>query len=348
MLKSHANMIADFVLRNKLNRIAEIPITGRPGESERSDRDNDNRTATKNMKGSKRVREKSMPLTAEYAVPSEGEIPEVNNCQMCQGHERHDAQSPREATELEQGMAAEIGGTEGHILKWQRPGTGCQQVDDKWQQSDIQWQQPEHKLQKVDIQWQQPDTKITKNTLLLHSCCGPCSTACIERLIPDYKITVFFYNPNITDDEEYERRKAAQLQFLNSYNENLPEEDRVEFIEGEYLPEDFFRACGQYADEPEGGARCTECFRLRLEKTAQAALGTGNNLFGTTLTVSPHKNYSLVSEIGCSLANKYGLEFLDMDFKKKAGFQRSIQMSKEYGLYRQNYCGCSYSKYMED
>ena len=344
-------------------------ITGRPGESERNDRDNDNRTATKNMKGSKRVREKSMPLTAEYAVPSEGEFPEVNNCQMCQGHERHDAQSRREATELEQGMAAEIGGTEGHILKWQRPGTGyqqvddkwqqsdiqwqqpetgCQQVDDKWQQSDIQWQQPEHKLQKVDIQWQQPETKITKNTLLLHSCCGPCSTACIERLIPDYKITVFFYNPNITDDEEYERRKAAQLQFLNSYNENLPEEDRVEFIEGEYLPEDFFRVCGQYADEPEGGARCTECFRLRLEKTAQAALGTGNNLFGTTLTVSPHKNYSLVSEIGCSLANKYGLEFLDMDFKKKAGFQRSIQMSKKYGLYRQNYCGCSYSKYMED
>lgn len=191
----------------------------------------------------------------------------------------------------------------------------------------------------------QVETKVSKRRLLLHSCCGPCSTACIERLLPDYKITVFFYNPNITEEDEYEKRKEAQLKFLNKFNEEHSEEDKVEFIEGEYLPDEFYEVCSQYADAPEGGARCTECFKLRLEKTAQAAIRTGHNLFGTTLTVSPHKNYNLVSAIGCEFAAKYGLEFLDMDFKKKAGFQRSIQMSKEYELYRQNYCGCSYSKY---
>ncbi|MBR6529336.1 MAG: epoxyqueuosine reductase QueH [Firmicutes bacterium] len=185
----------------------------------------------------------------------------------------------------------------------------------------------------------------TKNRLLLHSCCGPCSTACIERVLPDYKVSIFFYNPCITDAEEYEKRKAAQIKFLNSFNENLPEEDKVEFIEGEYLPEEYLEIAAEYADEPEGGKRCTECFKLRLERTAQAALRMGYNIFGTTLTVSPHKNYNLISAIGCELGTKYNLEFLDIDFKKKAGFQRSIQLSKEYELYRQNYCGCEFSKY---
>ncbi len=187
--------------------------------------------------------------------------------------------------------------------------------------------------------------ETTKNRLLLHSCCGPCSTACIERVLPDYKVSIFFYNPCITDKEEYEKRKAAQIKFLNAFNENLSEEDKVEFIEGEYLPEEYFEVAAEYADEPEGGARCTECFKLRLERTAQAALRMGYHIFGTTLTVSPHKNYNLISAIGCELAQKYDLEFLDIDFKKKAGFQRSIQMSKEYELYRQNYCGCEFSKY---
>lgn len=189
-----------------------------------------------------------------------------------------------------------------------------------------------------------PEVKTVKNRLLLHSCCGPCSTSCVERLAPVYKVTVFFYNPNITDKEEYEKRKQTQIDFLRQYNEKLPPEDRIKFIEGEYMPEEFFDAAAGLESEPEGGLRCTECFRLRLERTAQAAIRTGNQIFGTTLTVSPHKNYSLVSAIGCELANRYGLEFLDMDFKKKAGFQRSIQMSREYGLYRQNYCGCRFSK----
>ena len=196
----------------------------------------------------------------------------------------------------------------------------------------------------VRLQQTGEETKTEKNRLLLHSCCGPCSTACIERLITNYKITVFFYNPNITDREEYEKRKAAQIKFIQMYNRTLPQEDKIEFIEGEYLTEEFYNVALGLENEPEGGARCTECFRLRLERTAQAALRTENNIFGTTLTVSPHKNYNLVSAIGCELANKYHLEFLDMDFKKKAGFQRSIQMSKEYELYRQNYCGCEFSK----
>lgn len=187
--------------------------------------------------------------------------------------------------------------------------------------------------------------KVSKNRLLLHSCCGPCSTACIERLLPDYNVTVFFYNPNITDREEYEKRKEAQLKFINLYNEKLSDKDKIQFIEGEYLPEEFYDVASEYASEPEGGVRCTECFKLRLERTAQAALRTGNTVFGTTLTVSPHKNYNLISAIGWEFSVKYNLEFLDMDFKKKAGFQRSIQMSKEYGLYRQNYCGCEFSKY---
>ena len=187
--------------------------------------------------------------------------------------------------------------------------------------------------------------KVSKNRLLLHSCCGPCSTAFIERLLPDYNVTIFFYNPNITDREEYEKRKEAQLKFINLYNEKLSDKDKIQFIEGEYLPEEFYDVASEYASEPEGGVRCTECFKLRLERTAQAALRTGNTVFGTTLTVSPHKNYNLISAIGWELSVKYNLEFLDMDFKKKAGFQRSIQMSKEYGLYRQNYCGCEFSKY---
>ena len=161
-------------------------------------------------------------------------------------------------------------------------------------------------------------------------------------------MTVFFYNPNITDREEYERRREAQIKFLQAYNEKLSEEDRVEFIEGEYLPDDFFEVCSGFSNEPEGGRRCTECFRLRMERTAQVALKTGNSMFGTTLTVSPHKNYMLISAIGAELERVYGVEFLDVDFKKKAGFQRSIQMSKEYGLYRQNYCGCVYSMRTDD
>lgn len=187
------------------------------------------------------------------------------------------------------------------------------------------------------------EPKAEKRKLLLHSCCGPCSTACIERLVKDFKITVFFYNPNITDREEYELRKANQLKFIDEYNLTLEEDDRIEYIEGEYITEVFYEAVKGLEKEPEGGLRCTECFRLRMERTALAAIKTGNVIFGTTLTVSPHKNYPLISAIGTALAENYGLEFLDVDFKKKDGYKRSIELSREYGLYRQNYCGCVFS-----
>ena len=189
------------------------------------------------------------------------------------------------------------------------------------------------------------ETGKARRRILLHSCCGPCSTACIERLMPDYKVTVFFYNPNITDRDEYEKRKENQIKFIDALNSELPEEDRVVFIEGEYLPEDFFDAAKGLEDCPEGGERCTECFKLRLDRTARAALVMGYPVFGTTLTVSPHKNYQLISAIGTELGDIYEIEFLDMDFKKKAGFQRSIELSKKYELYRQNYCGCEFSKW---
>ncbi len=186
---------------------------------------------------------------------------------------------------------------------------------------------------------------MMRKKLLLHSCCGPCSTAVIERLLADYEITVFFYNPCITDAEEYEKRKLNQIKFIEAVNRNACcESGRVNFIEGDYDPENYLERVRGTEDESEGGARCTECFRMRLEKTAAYAARHGYPIFGTTLTVSPHKNYSLISEIGQGLADEYGVEFLDMDFKKQAGFQRSVQLSREYGLYRQDYCGCGFSK----
>ena len=191
----------------------------------------------------------------------------------------------------------------------------------------------------------QTETEAVKKTLLLHSCCGPCSTACIERVLPDWKVTIFYFNPCITEPEEYERRKAAQIQFLNAYNQQLSEEDHVDFIEGDYDPESYFRMVEGYEEEPEGGARCTLCFQQRLEAAARFAKEKGFHAFGTTLTVSPHKNYPLISAIGNQISKDCQVEFLDLDFKKKAGFQRSIQLSKEYELYRQNYCGCEFSKW---
>lgn len=189
------------------------------------------------------------------------------------------------------------------------------------------------------------DVKLEKPKLLLHSCCGPCSTAVIERLIGTYKITVFFYNPNIDDPDEYRRRLDTQIYFLKQINESNIYGDKVDFLEGEYDPEIYYEAVQGLENEKEGGARCTECFRLRLERTAVKAKTHGFDLFATTLTVSPYKNYKLITEIGNELAFKYGLSWLDMDFKKKDGYRRSVELSKLYGLYRQHYCGCNFSNW---
>lgn len=189
---------------------------------------------------------------------------------------------------------------------------------------------------------------VKKPSLLLHSCCGPCSTAVIERLTDEFDVTVFFYNPCITEEDEYRRRREAQIKAIEKFNEENPQCGRVTFKEGPYRPTEFLKATEGLEHEPEGGDRCKVCFMQRLEKTAETASLSGCDYFGTTLTVSPHKNYKLISEIGRSIALRYGLTFLDRDFKKKDGFKRSIELSKKYGLYRQNYCGCKYSKRLGD
>lgn len=197
------------------------------------------------------------------------------------------------------------------------------------------------------------DKKETRKTLLLHSCCGPCSTSVIERLASRYEVTVFFYNPNIYDNEEYEKRLESQIRFIRCFNQSrkaLETEKgvlafhKVELLLGDYKPEEFYGVAKGLENEPEGGQRCVECFRLRLEKTAQSAELGGFPIFTTTLPVSPYKNYELISQIGCYLGAKYNIEYLAEDFKKNDGYLRSIELSKEYKLYRQKYCGCIYSK----
>jgi len=187
------------------------------------------------------------------------------------------------------------------------------------------------------------EVRKIKPSILLHSCCGPCSTAVVERLSGRFEVTVFFYNPNITDKDEYDRRRKAQLQFIESYNNRVGAKDRIAYLEGPYEPEVFYEAVKGLEKEPEGGKRCSECFRLRLEKTAETARLSGFDTFETTLSVSPHKNYELIYKIGMQLGARYGLAFLGEDFKKEGGFQRSVELSKAYGLYRQRFCGCSFS-----
>ena len=192
------------------------------------------------------------------------------------------------------------------------------------------------------------DVKVSRPKLLLHSCCGPCSTAVIERLIEDYQITVFFYNPNITDPAEYEKRLDAQKKVIDYFNSgNAVILDRIELLEGKYSPDDFFKAATGLEEEPEGGRRCARCFELRLNETAKEAKLKGFDCFGTTLTVSPHKDYSLISKTGRAIGSMQRIEFLDLDFKKQNGFLRSVELSREIGIYRQNYCGCEFSKWFE-
>ena len=178
-----------------------------------------------------------------------------------------------------------------------------------------------------------------KPKLLLHSCCGPCSTAVITQLVEDYQVTVFFYNPNIGPEDEYLLRLENQKKFLQEYDPK----GTIGFIEGDYDSENYYAAVKGLEAEKEGGARCTECFKLRLLRTAELAAKLGFDLFTTTLTVSPHKNAELINAIGEQLAERAGVPWLHSNFKKKDGYLRSIRLSKEYGLYRQNYCGCIFS-----
>lgn len=179
-------------------------------------------------------------------------------------------------------------------------------------------------------------------TLLLHSCCGPCSTACLERLVPFFRVTVFFFNPNITESEEYELRLGEQKRYLREvYGEEIP------LVEGRYRSREFFELAEGFQEEREGGARCERCFRYRLKETESVASARGFDYFATTLTVSPHKNCDLVNEIGYETQREGGSRFLPSDFKKEGGYQRSVALSAEHNLYRQRYCGCIYSKYQD-
>ncbi len=176
--------------------------------------------------------------------------------------------------------------------------------------------------------------------LLLHSCCAPCSSYVLEYLSEYFSITVFYYNPNIFPREEYEKRVAEQEDFMK----RLPVKNRISFLEGPYEPERFLEMAKGLEDVPEGGERCFRCYRLRLEEAAQMARACGFDYFTTTLSISPLKNADKLNEIGEQLAKAYGVPYLNSDFKKRDGYKRSIQLSAEYGLYRQNYCGCVYSR----
>lgn len=198
------------------------------------------------------------------------------------------------------------------------------------------------------INYQRELDKITENlcktgetpALLLHACCAPCSSYCLEYLSQYFKIYIYFYNPNISEKEEYlyrldeEKRLISQMNFINS----------VELIESEYDSKDFFEYTKGLEKEPEGGARCKKCFELRLKKTVEKAKELSVDYFTTTLTISPLKNAQLLNEIGAQMAEKYGVKWLYSDFKKKEGYKRSIELSKIYNLYRQDYCGCVFSK----
>ena len=173
--------------------------------------------------------------------------------------------------------------------------------------------------------------------LLLHSCCAPCSSACLERLKEHFQITVLYYNPNIEQEEEYEKRKNEQIRFLK-------ETGWADFLDCDHDKSAYEEIAKGYESEPERGARCYRCYALRLDKTGQVAKENAFDYFATTLTLSPHKNAEWLNQIGEEVAGRYGVSYLFSDFKKKGGYPRSIALSKEYNLYRQDFCGCKYSK----
>lgn len=182
-----------------------------------------------------------------------------------------------------------------------------------------------------------------KKKLLLHSCCGPCSTHCISVLCDEYDVTVFYYNPNILPEEEYIKRKDEQIRFINEFN--IKSGNDIHFIEYDYTPDVFHQLAKGIEEEPERSLRCCLCISHRLDVTARFCEINSFDLFTTTLTVSPHKDAEFINMYGVETAKKYDVTFLPCDFKKKDGYKHSIEMSKEYGLYRQNYCGCGLGKY---
>lgn len=196
------------------------------------------------------------------------------------------------------------------------------------------------------------ETLVRENrvpTLFLHSCCAPCSSYVLEYLAKYFRITVFYYNPNIYPPEEFSTRAAEQERLIGELNEAGLSGDGakihpIKLIRGEYQPEVYYETVKGFEGEPEGGARCTECFRLRLNEAARLAKEGGFDYFTTTLSISPLKDAKRLNTLGEEAGERFGVKFLNADFKKKNGYKRSIELSREHNLYRQNYCGCVFSQ----
>ena len=202
-------------------------------------------------------------------------------------------------------------------------------------------------LEKIIASLQKPEK------VFLHSCCAPCSIYCMEYLRRYFDVTVFYYNPNIMDETEYRKRVAEQKRLIDAYNRIEADTDGnrlfpISFVEGKYDVDNYLQAVKGLEDSPEGGSRCSRCFELRLRESARVAKEMGMDYFTTTLTISPLKNAQLINEIGGRIGEEYGIAFLPSDFKKNNGYLRSIELSKVYDLYRQNYCGCDFSKSIEN
>lgn len=193
-----------------------------------------------------------------------------------------------------------------------------------------------------DIEMEKEIEKIKeeKPKLLLHACCAPCSSAVLERISTYFKISILYYNPNITEEDEYQKRLEELKRFVLKFDSKK----EIKVIDGRYQPEEFFKMSEGLEKEKERGRRCYLCYQMRLEETAKVAKELGFDYFTTTLSLSPHKNSNWINEIGENLSGNYDVKFLYSDFKKKNGYKRSIELSKEYNLYRQDYCGCIYSK----
>ena len=192
----------------------------------------------------------------------------------------------------------------------------------------------------LDVVLAHLEQETLRPKLLLHACCAPCSSYVLEYLSRYFSIVLFYYNPNISPQEEYEKRVAEVRRLL----QEMPLAGPVTLTLGDYEPERFFDLAKGHEAEPEGGDRCTLCYRLRLTEAAQAAKDLACDYFTTTLSISPYKNAEKLNTIGAELAKEYGVPYLFSDFKKRNGYKRSIELSREYNLYRQNYCGCVYSR----
>lgn len=183
-----------------------------------------------------------------------------------------------------------------------------------------------------------------RKSLLLHACCAPCSSYVLEYLTEFFDITLFYFNPNIYPEEEYKKRVKEVERLIKE----MPLKSSVKLLEGRYEPEEFFEIAKGLEELPEGEERCFRCYRQRLSETAEIAVEKGFDYFGTTLSISPHKNAEKLNLIGEELGERYGVRYLYGDFKKRNGYKRSIELSGIYGLYRQNYCGCVFSRMQKE